>query len=151
MHVLSLLRGRTRRPDPELARELAVAQLDAICCARRSGPEAALHAAHWNRLAAAPLLAALLRETIDLLAGAPSADDYEVLLDAWLEIHMARAAVSRGERVLLRCVRDAAIAYQRGASPEQAIQAGWSRHGIADQLPTEGANAAVEIGSRVPA
>jgi hypothetical protein len=151
MRVFSLFRSRSRRPDPALAHALASAQLDAIRCARRDGAEAALHAAHWNRLADAPLPARLLRETIDLLVGRPSPEDYEVLLDAWLEIQTARAALSRSERALMRCVRDAAVAYQRGASPEQAIQAGWSRHGIGDQLPPETANAAVELGSRVPA
>lgn len=151
MRVFSLFRGRTRRPDPALAHALASAQLDAIRCAYRDGAETALHAAHWNRLAAAPLLARLLRETIDLLAGTPSPEDYEVLLDAWLEIHTTRAALSRGDRTLLRCVREAAIAYQRGASPEQAIQTGWSRHGLGGRLPTEVANGAVDLGSRVPA
>ncbi len=128
MSLLSLLRARTRRPDPALVCDVWSAQLEMLRSARREHRSGAARAQTIaGRLGGAPTARELLRESMQLLMAAPSADDYEVLLDAWLEIQMARASVSRRERPVLRCVRDAAIAFQRGASPEQAMQVGW-RH-----------------------
>jgi len=87
-------------------------------------------------LARVPIVQRLLCETMTLLGAGRTSTEIEVLIDAWLEIGIAREQVSSADRCLLRCIRDATIAFSQGLRPEQAMRIGRSRLESSDSLST---------------
>lgn len=90
----------------------------------------------YKGLARVPIVQRLLCETMRMLGNGRTSAEIEVLIDAWIEIEVARAQVSSDDRCILRCIRDATLAFSHGLRPEQAMRIGRSRLESSDQLST---------------
>ena len=145
MSLRAWISRRFGGPASKLQREVLAAQLQLTRLAWREGFAAVAVHATWAQspilsqnktLDAAPLARRLLCESVSLLRTNPDPEDYQTQLDAWLEIETSNASIPPSERSLVRCVRDAAIAFHRGARPEQAMRVGRKRLPDASQLST---------------
>ncbi|MGE0868469.1 MAG: hypothetical protein AB7P03_07905 [Kofleriaceae bacterium] len=145
MGLWSWITDRFAKPEHNVQRDLLAAQLELTKVARRDGyTAAAMHAAwgsskilrRYKRLNHAPIARKLLCESVALLGSNPTPEDYQTQIDAWIEIETAAQPLPPKEKALVRCVREAAIAFHRGALPEQAMRAGRNRLPAANELPT---------------